>query len=135
MTNDVLATEPQGLIQQLTRFGIIGFGVLGVHLLLVMYLVKQWGIHPLNANILSFCVSIQLSYWGHYKWTFKADHISHKSASARFLMITCGTFTLNEVLYAMVLQMTNLSYDVALFIVALFIAASRFVLTKFWVFR
>ncbi len=126
---------PHLFIQQLIRFGIIGFGVLGAHVLLVMYFVKQWGIHPLNANILGFFISAQLSYWGHYKWTFKPENISHKSASARFLMITCGTFVLSEIMYAIVLQMTNLSYDVALFIISLLVAASRFFLAKFWVFQ
>ena len=126
---------PHLFIQQLMRFGIIGFGVLGAHLLLVMYFVKQWGVHPLNANILSFFFSIQLSYWGHYKWTFKADHISHKSASTRFFVIACGTFILNEIMYAMVLQMTNLPYDVALFMISLLVATSRFFLAKFWAFR
>lgn len=139
MINNVLVTKPQQkdsrFIQQLTRFGIIGFGVLGAHLLFVMYFVKIWGIHPLNANALSFLISIQLSYWGHYKWTFKANHVSHKSASTRFLMIACGTFILNEVMYAIVLKMTTLSYDVALLTISILIAASRFVLAKFWVFR
>jgi putative flippase GtrA len=121
--------------KQLVRFGIIGLIALGVHLSSVMILVNLLGIVPLIANIIGFLIAFQISYWGHYKWTFEANHVSHKTAFVRLFTMASCNFILNESLYAGLLYKTKLPYDLALFIVLVFISALTFIISKFWVFR
>lgn len=123
------------LKKQLMRFGLIGLAALSVHLLTVMLLVRTWEIPPLGANVVGFLLAFQISYWGHYKWTFTAGQVSHKKASLRFFILAVSNFCLNEFMYASLLQATPLPYDVALFVVLIFISASTFILSKFWAFR
>jgi len=123
------------LKKQLMRFGLIGLAALSVHLLTVMLLVRTWEIPPLGANVAGFLLAFQISYWGHYKWTFTADQVSHKKASLRFFILAVSNFCLNEFMYAGLLQATPLPYDVALLAVLIFISASTFILSKFWAFR
>ena len=123
------------LTTQLFRFGIIGLLALSVHLFSVMVLARLFNISPLGANILGFFLAFHVSYWGHYKWTFEADDVSHKSTAIRFFTIAFSNFIINEVLYASLLYNTNLPYDIALFIVLIFVAVWSFILSKFWVFR
>ncbi|MBI2706901.1 MAG: GtrA family protein [Proteobacteria bacterium] len=123
------------LKKQLIRFGLIGLTALSVHLLSVMLFVKTCEIPPLGANVLGFLLAFQVSYWGHYKWTFTADHLPHKQASLRFFIIALSSFGINELMYAGLLQTTHLPYDLALLMVLIFISVSTFILSKFWAFR
>jgi putative flippase GtrA len=123
------------LKKQLMRFGLIGLTALSVHLLSVMLLVRTWEIPPLGANVLGFLLALQVSYWGHYKWTFTADHVSHKRAGLRFFIIALSNFGINEIMYAGLLHTTHLPYDFALLMILIFMAVSTFILSKFWAFR
>ncbi len=123
------------LKRQFLRFGLVGVAALSVHLLFVMLLVRTCDFPPLGANICGFLLAFQVSYWGHYKWTFTADHVSHKRAVTRFFTIAVSSFCLNELLYAILLHFTPLPYDVALLMVLIFISGLTFVLSKFWAFR
>lgn len=123
------------LTTQLFRFGLVGCTALGIHLLTVMHLVSVWRLPPLMANIVGFLVAFQLSYWGHYKWTFHSDQMTHKRALFRFFATACLGFLLNESLYASILHATSLSYDTALFLTLLVTAGSTFLLSKAWAFR
>jgi putative flippase GtrA len=122
------------MIKQFTRFGTIGLTALSTHLLIVMFLVTDWEIPPLMANIVGFLCAFQISYWGHCKWTFTAQPLSHQQAMSRLFLVSSSSFLLNEMLYAGLLNLTTLRYDVALFIVLIFVSALTFVLSKFWVF-
>lgn len=117
------------------RFLIIGGLAFTVHFLFVKQCVGFWNIHPLLANVLAFCLAFQVSYWGHYKWTFEASHLPYKETLFRFLVVACTGFLLNETLYAMLLQMTALSYDISLVLVLIITAVLTFVFSKFWAFR
>lgn len=135
MTLQILPSNAHMLKKQLLRFGLVGCTALGIHLLSVMMMVTTWGVPPLGANIIGFLLALQVSYWGHYKWTFTADHVPHKRASLRFFILAISNFCLNELMYTVLLQTTPLSYDTALLMVLIFISVSTFILSKFWAFR
>lgn len=120
---------------QLIRFGLIGCIAMGVHWLSVVLLVQLWAIPPLIANILGFLLAFQVSYWGHYTWTFGATHLSHKTASFRFFTTACLGFIVSESLYACALYLTPLSYEMSLILVLFLTAGLTFILSKFWAFR
>lgn len=120
---------------QFLRFLVIGCAAFVVHFLIVKQCVALWSIPPLIANILAFLTAFQVSYWGHYKWTFQASHLPYKATVLRFLMIGCVSFLLGEALYALALTLTPLSYDMALFIVLATTAIFTFILSKLWAFR
>jgi putative flippase GtrA len=122
------------IIKQLIRFGTIGLIALSIHLLTVMMMVETWKIPPLGANVLGFFLAFQISYWGHCKWTFSAQPLSHQQTMGRLFLVSFSGFILNESLYAGLLNLTTLPYDIALFIVLVLISTLTFVLSKFWVF-
>lgn len=122
-------------LPQFLRFLMIGGLAFSVHFLAVKQCVGQWNIHPLLANILAFLLAFQVSYWGHSQWTFEASHLPYKQTVLRFFAVACTGFLLNETLYAMLLHMTALSYDVALILVLIITAVSTFIFSKLWAFR
>jgi putative flippase GtrA len=119
---------------QLIRFAVIGCTAMGIHWSTVVLLVQRWDLPPLIANILGFLLAFQISYLGHYRWTFKATHLSHKTTSVRFFATACLGFFLSESFYALALYMTPLPYELSLIIVLFLISTSTFVLSKFWAF-
>ena len=120
---------------QLTRFGIIGCTAMAVHWSIVVLLVQLFDLLPLIANVFGFLLAFQISYLGHYKWTFKATHLAHKTTSVRFFTTACLGFLLSESLYAFALYMTPLPYEISLIVILFLTSTVTFVLSKFWAFR
>ena len=121
--------------KQIVFFGIIGCAALATHLLSVMLCVSTFDIPPLSANVLGFLLAFQISYWGHYTWTFKGNESPHKVTMGRFFAVALLGFAVNEGMYAGLLHHTQLPYDIALIIVLFFVSLQTFTLSKLWAFR
>lgn len=121
------------MILQLIRFGVIGTGAMLMHWLVVRALVPL-GMAPLTANLFGFGISFNISYFGHRNWTFMSN-TQHRVTFRRFLTVALAGFALNEALYFILLRSTTLSYQTALAIVLVSVAALTFFLSKTWAFR
>jgi putative flippase GtrA len=121
------------MILQLARFGVVGVAAMMVHWLSVVMLV-QAGLVPLGANVIAFGIAFNVSYWGHRNWTFGAT-ADHRSTLWRFFAVALCSFMLNELMYYLLLKFTALSYQLALAIVLVAVAALTFALSRQWAFR
>ena len=122
------------VLQQLIRFGVVGTTSAAVNLFLVILLVELLNLHPLIANIFAFAIAFNVSYIGHYYWSFAAEHTRHKASIPRFLLVAITSFALNEGLFFVFLSIFHLYYILALFIVLLIVPLFTFTLSKFWAF-
>jgi len=121
------------LIQQATRFLIVGLAAMATHFL-TFILLSPTGLHPLIENIIAFLVAFQVSFWGHFKWSFKESNRSKRSAKIRFFILAIGGFILNEAMFALLLNSTHLPERLALLIVLFTVAGGTFLFSKFWAF-
>lgn len=123
------------IIQQLMRFGFIGFFATFLSYLLVIFFVEAFHFNPLVANFIAFLIAFQVSFWGHKSWTFRAHSIPHRQAMVRFFTLSIFGFILNESLYAFFLHVVHMHYALALLIVLMIVPPITFVVSKFWAFK
>ncbi len=121
------------MIAQLARFGVVGIAAMATHWCVVA-LVVPFGMHPLIANVIAFCVAFNVSFFGHHHWTF-ASNDRRQNTFKRFLAVAVLGFVTNESMYAVLLKFTALDYRIALFIVLGAVAGLTFVLSRLWAFR
>ncbi|KDE40118.1 MAG: GtrA family protein [Nitrincola lacisaponensis] len=121
------------MLAQVSRFALVGISALIVHWLVVRLLVPL-GMPPLIANVFGFAVAFNVSYFGHRKLTFKADALNHSRTLPRFASVALGSFAVNEALYALLLMLTPLRYDVALLLVLGIVAVLTYLFSRFWAF-
>jgi putative flippase GtrA len=123
------------LLKQLCRFGFVGVGAMIVHWCTAVALVPL-GLQPLVANSIGFLVAFQCSYLGHRYWTFPVIASTAKQSSyIRFFITALSGFAVNQLLFTLLLQFTDLDYRMALLIVLVLVAFSTFIVSKFWAFR
>lgn len=121
------------MIAELVRFGVVGVAAMATHWCVVALLVP-FGITPLLANVIGFCVAFNVSFFGHHHWTF-ASADEQKNTFKRFLSVAILGFITNEAMYALLLKFTSLDYRVALLIVLIAVAGMTYLLSRFWAFR
>lgn len=121
------------MIAQLLRFGVVGVAAMATHWCVVALLVP-FGIVPLLANVIGFCVAFNVSFFGHHHWTFTSAD-SQKETFKRFLAVAVLGFVINESMYTVLLKLTALDYRIALAIVLVTVAGLTYVLSRCWAFR
>jgi len=102
--------------------------------MLVVSLLVPAGLHPLLANIIAFLVAFQVSYFGHARWTFSVTDPGSRKHKVRFFGVSVLSFVVNEIMYALLLNVLHLHYLLALFIVLISVAVLTFVLSRLWAF-
>jgi putative flippase GtrA len=116
-------------------FIAVGCSAAAVHLGTVMALVSGTGWPPLAANVIGWLVAFCVSFGGHWHLTFPASGAPLLRAAGRFLLVSLTAFVANESLYALLLRLTTIRYDVLLFFVLLAVAVMTYLLSARWAFR
>lgn len=122
-------------MKQLLRFGMVGAMAALVHFLTVAALVEQLALAPLAANVLGFLAAFVVSYTGQHHWTFAGSGVGWRQGLPRYFLVACGSFALNELLFAALLGIAGWSYRPALATTLVLVAGMTFVLSRFWAFR
>lgn len=122
------------LVFQVGRFGIVGVTAASIHFLTVVFLVQNFLIEPLAANVMGFLISFQVSYWGHRLWTFQGTTALHRTAFSKLLLVQLINFSANELLFYIFLSL-HFPYQLALIMVLTILPIFTFLSGKFWVFR
>jgi putative flippase GtrA len=116
-------------------FVAVGCAAAAVHLGVVVVLVSRVGWPPLGANVLGWLVAFCVSFSGHWHLTFPSSGAPFARAAGRFLIVSLTGFVANESLYALLLRLTSIRYDVVLFFVLLAVAVMTYLLSSRWAFR
>lgn len=134
MTNLIMTKQPS-LAHRLFYFAGIGGTAAAVNLSIVFYLVSQYQLNPLIANILAFCIAFNISFLGHKYLTFSKLHDEKQLRLPHFFLVAISAGMINETLYYLFLHFTNLHYMISLFIVIGLVAIYSFILSRFWACR
>lgn len=122
-------------LPQWLQFTLVGCVAAATHLLVVLWLVYFADAQPLAANVLGFLVAFVVSYNGHALFTFSKARVTGWAVAARFFLVACGSFVVNELLYAAALRWLGWNYLISLFVVLLLVAVGTFLVSKFWAFK
>jgi len=119
----------------MVRFGLVGIFATGIHYCVAVALMTA-KILPLVANVGAFAIAFLVSFTGHYFWSFAVARtgVGGRRALVRFLTVSLVGFTLNEALFASLLQWTPLHPHLGLLVVLFLVAGLTFVSSRFWAF-
>ncbi len=121
------------LLYQASRFFVVGLLAMATHFAIFSLLIRH-NMAPLVANVLAFLGAFQVSFWGHFYWSFRGMQASRRSAMVKFFAVATGSFLINEAMLATLLRWTALSSQIALLITLFTVALMTFLLSRFWAF-
>jgi len=116
------------------RFLVVGGVAAAVHYATSVIAHGSFGASPWLANLLGFCTAFPLSYAGHRNWSFAAARSAHFYAAPRFFAVSLGAFATNQVLVEFGLRWVGGPFWIVLAVVLVAVAASTYVLARFWAF-
>lgn len=121
--------------QQVLFFSGIGASAALTHLLIVLNLVSHFDIAPLVANVFAFFIAFNISYLGHKHLTFSQLENEKELSLPHFFLVASSAGCLNEILYYLLLNYTNIHYLLSLIVVLGLVAIYSFLLSRFWACR
>jgi putative flippase GtrA len=122
-------------MQQIAIFIAVGTAAAFTHLAVAAAAVELFGVHPLAANVIGFCIAFLVSFAGHARWTFPLAPERFAAARTRFFAVALSGFVLNQAAYAEALHLFGPAYYLpALAAVLIGVAISTFLLSKLWAF-
>ena len=87
------------LIEQILKFGVVGFAAFGIDYGVLMFLSQVLWVDPVLAAAISFCVSLLFNYLASMRFVFKRrDDISRSREFVTFLVLSGIGLLINEVL-------------------------------------
>jgi putative flippase GtrA len=116
-------------------FVLVGTAAAAVHWGVVVMLVEHAGWRPLLANVLGWLIAFSVSFSGHHRWTFRSHGAPLWRSALRFFAISAGGFSINEVVYALLLHWSGLRYDLVLGGVLVAVAGGTYLLSRHWAFK
>lgn len=121
------------LFVQFVRFGIVGVLASLVHYGVAMAAIR-FGVVPLAANGVAFVIAFQVSFIGHFRWSFAGKSADFSRSIRRFTMVALLGFLMNEALLWAMLKWTDIPTRISLPFVLLAVALLNFLLSKIWAF-
>ena len=87
------------LIEQVLKFGVVGFAAFGIDYGVLMLLSQVLGVDPVLSAAISFCVSLLFNYLASMRFVFKRrDDLSRTREFITFLVLSGIGLLINEVL-------------------------------------
>lgn len=115
-------TDPDRLVDQLfrvLRYALIGVCATLVHAAILWLLVTFADLRPSFATIVGFLAAFNVSYFGHYHFTFHSTEPHHR-ALPRFFAVALSGAVLNWLIFFIVNDGFGIDYWVA-FLIAVFV--------------
>jgi len=121
---------------RILRFLIVGFVVTVIHNVLYLSFFNFLGYSSTFCNFLAFCISVQLSYWGHRLITFKKKNsVSTQESFIKFVVTSLLNLGISSLVsYLLVDTFKFHPYYFIAFNVCVLPFVS-FTLMKLWVFK
>ena len=116
---------------QYGRFLLVGVAATVVHVLVYAGAVEYLALRPLVANALRFAVAVQVSFFGHRRWTFRAA----SGSRGRFWAVAILGFAVNSLFVRLVTVNLGLAYYWAIPLIGGVTPVLTFTLSKLWAFR
>jgi putative flippase GtrA len=128
------------LALQYGRFGTVGVTATTVHVAAFVALIEVVEFAPLIANVLAFGLAVLVSFFGHWRWTFRptdGEAAALKPASrmlSKFVVVALIGLLLNSLVVYAVTDTFALPYAYAVLLMVSIVPLTIFLLSKFWAF-
>lgn len=121
------------------KASVLAFVGVGIAAALVHYLAAlgahALGFTPAWSNNVGFILAFPVSYLGHRQWSFRQSEASHQQALLKFFCVALLGFFGNQGLLWCGLQFTPWPFWLVLGLVMGVVAASTYLLSRFWAFK
>ena len=133
LTFQAIKSQLRKKLLHLLTFGGVGLVAGLVHAVIGIALVRLQILEPFFANIVAFSVAFWVSYFGHYRFTFKSSN-SQKMASVRFFITAILGLLLNQACIYVFVYLVGISYELSLVITFMLVSINTYLVSKYWVF-
>jgi len=116
------------------RFIIIGGLATIVHYVTALGGYHLFGLSPLWANFMAFCVAFNVTYIGNYFWVFEAD-TDHKKSLVKSLVVSLTGLALSQFIVWVLTEKAGAPFHITLIAAVMLVPMVTFSLNRFWVFR
>jgi putative flippase GtrA len=118
----------------LLKYAIVGITGATIHFLTLFYLVEKFQIHPIVSSSIGFILTVLVSYFPNYYWTFKANS-SHKKTLARYTVVSLSGFASNFIAFTISYSLLSLHYGFSQAVATVVVPLTNFILNKYWTFN
>ncbi len=124
-------TNLKGTLVRLFRFGVVGVAATLTHGAILWALVESVRMRPSIATVIGFLVAFNVSYFGHYYFTFRSNE-PHRRALPVFAVTASMGAVLNWLIFVIANDILSWNYWVAFAIaiglvpIFVFIVSKRF---------
>ena len=123
----------RGWLGRFVRFGLVGAVATGIQYLILIVLVRGWGMWPALASAIGFVVSSSGNYLLNYHFTFQSGR-PHGPAAAKFVTLAAVGLAINFVLMQ-VLGAAGVYYLLAQVCATAVVFLWNFLGNSLWTFR
>ncbi len=121
-------------IKKFSKYFIVGIVGTFVHFSILVFLVEFLRCDPIISSIVGFIVTVLISYYLNYKWTFKSIK-KHSNVLPRYVVVSIIGFCLNTFIMFLTVKIIGLWYLIGQLITVVIIPISNFTLNSYWSFK
>lgn len=100
------------IFMRLFRFGVVGIGATVTHATILWALVESVNMRPSIATVIGFLVAFNVSYFGHYYFTFRSTE-PHRRALPGFALTAVVGAVLNWLIFVIGTEILTWNYWIA----------------------
>ena len=116
-------------------FCITGSAAAATHFICLVALVHYINLAPQLANPIAFVFAFLISFFGHFRFTFRQIDQNLLATLWRWLFTSILGFILNQLLFLLGLKLFGVHfYGVVWLVVTIVVTIITFILAKFWAF-
>lgn len=116
------------------KYALVGGLGTCTHLGLLTIFVEVLHYSPVASSAIGFTVTVVISYYLNYKWTFNAQS-SHSSALPRYISVSLMGLCLNTAILFLTVNLLQLWYGIGQAIAIFAIPLHNFILNSYWAFK
>lgn len=128
-----LRTSP-ALLAKAIRFTMIGLLSGVTFALTTAALVAGWGVDPVAASVVGYCVSVPTNFVGHRQFSFRSRG-RWTAEAIRFLLVQLFNIALTIGTMRCVVQYFHAGYEWGMLATVIVVPVANFVFANLWVFR
>jgi len=123
-----------GISLELRRFSTVGIVAAFAHIIIALAMIICLEAGALLSNLVGFLVAVNISFYGHYHWSFQSKTLKI-NAFIKFFATASIAFMLNNMLLLFLLRLGILNEIAAVLIANFIIPVVTFLISRIWVFR
>ncbi len=122
------------MIRKFLKYVIVGLIGTFTHLSILAFWVEVLQINPVVGTTIGFIVTVIISYYLNYNWTFKSSS-SHIVALPRYTTVSVIGLALNTSIMYIAVNVFSMWYGIGQAIAIIVIPLSNFFLNSYWSFK